>query len=956
MNNLNKPKITPDMLKSVSPYRREMLEQEVEAGLFSDGRPTSEIERNKLTANSYVTGGISKRAQVSSPGGGYRGSNDSPKQAPDIYSPLWLTSNLSLPRDRATINAWCRSFFALNGMVQNAITLHSTYPISKLNIKCKNKEIEKFFSEMSEELDLMNICVQIAQEFWLLGEAFPYLELDESTGKWSRIVLQNPDYISVKRSNIENEPLIMLKPDENLKKIITSGKQSDIEQRKQLDPYIIECVKKGQNIPLDNLNITMLARKIAPYEVRGTGLPVSVFRQLMLFDKIRECYDEETQVLTEDGFKFIYELLEFTESNNNIVGLYKDKKVKLKDNIKIACYDKNLDTIKYLKPKNFMISNYSGEMLHFKGNKIDIKVTPNHKMLFKEKKQKNKKTIYSEYLSNQASYLASKKTNFKFKSIASFEQKETCSTINILGKELDKSLYLKVLGYVISEGCVYKNYKNKRYDNSLSVSQAIDSDCYEDIKSSFNEFANNLGLHVSNKIVKKDGLKDKWIGVITNKNVVNFFIENICGKTCKANDKKIPREIFSYEEKYLKILLNSLVKGDGTENKKEDSTSYSYCTISKQLSEDVYELVYKCGYVPNITEINRKNRSEYYVTWSDTNYGNEPVLSVGSKNRNGYGADIIKEQYNGIVWCFETDTGYFVTKRNNKATIQGNCKFAQADDLINPLTVFKIGSADFKPTPADIEAYKNVVEQATYDKNFKLFTHDALDVQVIGRGSGIYDTSNDITQLIKEIYTGLMVPSVIMDGGSDTTYSNGGVALDVLRQRYMQFRNMLASWLKRKVFTPIAMMQDFYEYTDGRKKTLIVPEVDWNHMSLFDTNEYINNLMQLSQGAEGEKRVAVQELHRALGLDFDDQMRKIRKETIANEILKKEKAQLEKMSLNELRALTDEDEIQEKQETMADKEKLPGEVGPEDSGGLPGMPPMPDMPDLGGAPPPEPPK
>ena len=80
--------------------------------------------------------GFQKNAQVvSSVGGMFRGIHgDSVKQTPEVYSPLWLNSNLNLPRDRATINAWCRSFFALNPFVHNAINLHSTYPISKLSI------------------------------------------------------------------------------------------------------------------------------------------------------------------------------------------------------------------------------------------------------------------------------------------------------------------------------------------------------------------------------------------------------------------------------------------------------------------------------------------------------------------------------------------------------------------------------------------------------------------------------------------------------------------------------------------------------------------------------------------------------------------------------------------------------------------------------------------------------
>lgn len=568
-NKLGPPKVTPSMAKSVSQYRRDLLEKEVENGLFSDGSTSG---RDKLSPASYVTAAITKKAQVASSGGSYKGTNDAPKQLPDQYSPLWLMSNMSLPRDKTTINAWSRAFFALNPYVHNAISLHSTYPISKMNIKCHNKEIEKFFNDMAEELDLVNICVQIAQEYWLLGEAFPYAELDETLGKWSRIVLQNPDFVTVKRTMIDNEPMIMLKPDENLKRIVTSNKASDVEQRKQISPYIVDCVRKGQNIPLDNFYVSMIARKIAPYEVRGTGLVVPIFKSLIRFDKINEC------------------------------------------------------------------------------------------------------------------------------------------------------------------------------------------------------------------------------------------------------------------------------------------------------------------------------------------------------------------------------------------------KFVQADDFVNPFLHFKIGggAGDYKANPNDLEAWRTIIEQMTYDKNFKLISHEGVDVQVVNKGSGIYDTNNDVERLIKEIYTGLMVPSVVMDGGSDTTYANGGVALDVLRQRYMTFRNLLSSWLKRKIFMPISKIQDFYEYKDG-KKVLIVPDVDWNHMSLFDAGDYIQTLKELVSGQQegADKLIATQELYRSLGLDHEDQIRKIRKENIANAILKKEKEVLAGLSLNELRALTEDDEIQEKVDA---KQKLPGQT--EDGGleggmpGMPGAPPM-DLPDLGGGPPPD---
>jgi hypothetical protein len=587
-NRSTTPQVSAIMSHGVSKERRVILSDEVDQGYFRDGSgPTmsqAQLANMETVAGRVVSAQrspqtiLSKYGQVvSSVGGMFRGIHgDSVKQTPEVYSPLWLNSNLNLPRDRATINAWCRSFFALNPFVHNAVSLHSTYPISRLSIKCPNKDIEKFFDDMIEEIDLMNICVQIAQEYWLLGEAFVYAELDEGKGKWSRLHIQNPDFMIVKRTVVASEPIIMLRPDENLKKIIFSNRPTDIEQRKQLNQHIIDSVRRGENIPLDNFHVSHLARRISPYEIRGTGLPVCIFRQLMLFDKLRES------------------------------------------------------------------------------------------------------------------------------------------------------------------------------------------------------------------------------------------------------------------------------------------------------------------------------------------------------------------------------------------------KYAQADNMINPLTLVKIGSADYKPTFADLEAWRSVFEEAQYDKDFKIFTHEGVAVERVGYGQGIYDISGDITQLIKEIFIGLFVPPVMMDGGSDTTYANGGVALDVLRQRYMQFRNMMSSWLKNKIFAPISKIQGFYDYSGGEKK-LIVPEIDWNHMSLFDATDYMNMLVTLTQGQADQKRASLNTLYRSMGLEYEDEIRKMRKENIQNAIQKKEIAALEAMDLNSLRALDDEDEVPEPQKTPGEAEApVPGETpGGAPGGGLPdlGMPggPPPTPPGGGGGPPPPPP-
>ena len=556
--------------KNMSEERRVELNNQIERGEFRESLTRNENKESKTSEMSYacLSHGFKKEATASNTNGGnaWGGSGGTVLQGPEIYSPLYLTSNTHIPRDRGTTNAWVRAFFALNPIVNNALSLHSTYPISKLSITCPNKEIEEFFTNMAEEMDLLNICVQMAQEFYVIGEVFPLLELDEKNRKWAKCVIQNPDYMYVKRTAIATEPEISLRPDPELKRIVMNNDPESIRLRKQLPPDIIKYVKASKNIPLDNFYVSHLARRISPYETRGTSLIVSCFKALMLWDKFREC------------------------------------------------------------------------------------------------------------------------------------------------------------------------------------------------------------------------------------------------------------------------------------------------------------------------------------------------------------------------------------------------KYAQADNLINPITLVKLGGsadAEFKVTPADLEVWRQLLEQAQYDKDFKIITHGSVTIERIGAQS-VIDVSNDITQLIKEIYIGLMVPSVLMDGGGEITYSNGSLSLDVLRQRYVQFQNMLSKWIKKKVFAPIAQLNDFWERKNGEKR-LIIPDVEWNHMNLFDLNDYVQ---QISQLVGERKLVSVHTLYRSLGLDYENEQIQIRKESIEDAIHKREAEVLGKLNLSELRAIVDGEEIKETPETP-----LPGEspdeepaAGGEDAsgGGMGGMGGLPTPPSSSG--------
>ena len=117
------PTVSPTMAKSVSQYRRQTLEDEVNAGKFRDGSTndqryqTADDRKHSLSDLSNAVYSVGKPLSLTknADGGGFGGGGgygnyggnawkgsigDVGRQAPEIYSPLWLNSNLNLPRDR----------------------------------------------------------------------------------------------------------------------------------------------------------------------------------------------------------------------------------------------------------------------------------------------------------------------------------------------------------------------------------------------------------------------------------------------------------------------------------------------------------------------------------------------------------------------------------------------------------------------------------------------------------------------------------------------------------------------------------------------------------------------------------------------------------------------------------------------------------------------------------------
>lgn len=374
-------------------------------------------------------------------------------------------------------------------------------------------------------------------------------------------------------------------------------------------PLIIEELAQDKRIEKIYLDRTMYATEKVPdlgiYEDPQTRKK---------FTTTYWCYSEDTEVLTRGGFRRFHELNEE----------------------EIATLNPKTHELEYQKPKRIVSFNYDGYLYHFKGRFIDLLVTPNHRMYVR-----NQKTGFKFRTAEELAKKFPGSFEYKRDSIWRGEKNSEYMLIpqhwgrrknpvhKVRGdlKPIPMNIWLKFLGWYLSEGSIYESH------GRITITQKNEKNSEEIIQ-----------------ILKTMGLRPKRIG--KNINAWNIQLVKYLKRFGKCREKYIPEEIKRLPPDKLKILLASLLKGDGRHGGR------TYDTVSKKLAEDVAEIVLKCGYGFTISKGN-------------------PCISIGISKvplTPKLTKRAQKSQYQGKVWCIEVPNGIFYVGRNGRYCWSGNTK------------------------------------------------------------------------------------------------------------------------------------------------------------------------------------------------------------------------------------------------------------------------------------------
>ena len=398
-------------------------------------------------------------------------------------------------------------------------------------------------------------------------------------------------------------------------------------------------------IPVDGVpsNVITPIHKVAP--------------NMQLYDYIMEtldgssqrataCYSEDTQTLTEDGWKYYWEV---------------------EDGKKIATFNPDTENVEYHLPTKKLIYDYKGKMYYYHTSKgVDLMVTPDHKIWHRADSGNGK---HGDWKLSPANKIEQKRIEFMITAGWDGEEEEFIEIDEVSykrqtqynGKEYKFKLddWLEFVGYIVSEGYMGELGNNKGgYRVQLTQKEGEDAD-------KIRSCLKRLGVSFKEYMSKGDGCK---VFLVYNKTLWCWLRKHVGDY---SYNKRFPVMFRNLSQRQLRIFFDAYMLGDGHFPKREgDENNATATTTSSDLADDLQEIGLKLGYKTKVSykEAKGNNLPKWRLhfvfmenrekDWATPRLDLETALTL--------------EDYDGVVYCFQVPNHLFITRRNGLVSIQGN--------------------------------------------------------------------------------------------------------------------------------------------------------------------------------------------------------------------------------------------------------------------------------------------
>jgi hypothetical protein len=289
---------------------------------------------------------------------------------------------------------------------------------------------------------------------------------------------------------------------------------------------------------------------------------------------------------------------------------------------------------------------HTGEFITVNGNPVDMRVTPNHRILHKKR---NWKKEFSGMQYCQAESLPSR---FSI---------PTSVTNNLPDFDIDDN-WLTITGWLLTDGCI------RTKGNSPRISFYQSKEC-----PSLEKALDNLDL--TPKISVRNRIITKICGRVLKKPPKPQRTYQLNSEQSRKvlsvipRKKELPSWAFNLSDRQFEILLDAIVLGDGTwDGVNPENKSCAVVHGERQFLESLQICAIQHGWRAFIS-VARENDLRLNLCKS-LEWQADRLLSV--KKETSFGEK---------VWCLTVPLGNFMVRRNGRAYFTGNCWTGAGDPL-----------------------------------------------------------------------------------------------------------------------------------------------------------------------------------------------------------------------------------------------------------------------------------
>jgi hypothetical protein len=417
-----------------------------------------------------------------------------------------------------------------------------------------------------------------------------------------------------------------------------------------------------------------------------------------------DCFDSLTEILTNEGWKLFSNL----SGKEKVMSIPKDGECASWEKIdKIHCYD------------------FDGEMNLHETSSANFCITDKHRLLVRTnpKSRLHKFESYKNLAKNFVmrdtnSWSGSNPETIKFQFVRNQPHG------GVMKKEWQFNFmdWAAFLGWFVSEGNVYQE---KRFQGRKRILITQNPGVKQDkIKSLLNAMGINYRITPNQKQLE-----------FTNE-IIGRHLQDECG--IESMNKKIPQYMKDASPQAIQAFLDTFLLGDGTCRK--DGSGKTYITSSKQLADDIQEMLAKLGKAGAL-QLKEKAGSIFIIGDRKVIRQHDTYLIYEREKAQGkwiHKGDVQRVKYTGKIWCVSTKHQSVYVRRKGISMWSGN----------SSVIIKRQGFTMFDPIAFQGIDNMGLADQVAY--HISTWKPDAVFIDA-GNGSGIIDRLRQLGHSVIEV-------------------------------------------------------------------------------------------------------------------------------------------------------------------------------------------------------------